>query len=80
MEKRLFQILDELNVLDDDGVGRALISGTVVRADWSQKGTVFQMGLGGGMNNLLDVETGKKFPLLVLVDKAEYDRIKNQVP
>lgn len=77
MEKRLFQILDELNVLDDDGKGRVLMSPDMIRADWSKKGTVFQMGMGGGMDLLLDVETGKRFPVMLLVDAAEYDRIEN---
>jgi hypothetical protein len=78
MSKRLFEILDEMNLLDDDKRGRVIVCPDMIRADWNKKGTVFQMGAGGGMDTLLDVEAGKKFPILLIIDKDEYKRIRDE--
>ena len=76
MSKRLFQVLDEMNLADIENETRTLsISNTFISADKVKQGAKITMGadsevLGGLM---LD----KVIALLVVVDKEEYSKRKD---
>jgi ABC-type molybdate transport system substrate-binding protein len=73
MGKRLFQVLDEMN-LDDTNNGTRLVSiGTsLISADKVKAGTKVTMG--GDDQVLTDLITGKCTALLVVVDRKEYEK------
>jgi ABC-type molybdate transport system substrate-binding protein len=73
MGKRLFQVLDEMN-LDDTNNGTRLVSiGTsLISADKVKAGTKVTMG--GDDQVLTDLMTGKCTALLVVVDRKEYEK------
>ena len=74
--KRFFQRLDEMNVSDIENNSRFIeVCPNLVSADYSEKlkGTKITMGSPG--NVVFDIQTNKKIPLLILVNKEEYDRI-----
>lgn len=76
-KKRLFQILDEMNVPDTaNKTTLVAVCPNLVSADYSYKlqGTKVTMGVPGNVALELENET---IPILVLVNKSEYDRILN---
>lgn len=75
-KKRLFQILDDMNVADTENDTATLaVCPSFVRANYgSNSGTQVTMGVPG--NVVFDIEAGKKIPILILVDSAEYEKLK----
>jgi hypothetical protein len=73
MGKRLFQVLDEMN-LDDTNNGTRLVSiGTsLISADKVKAGTKVTMG--GDDQVFTDLMTGKCTAFLVVVDRKEYEK------
>ena len=77
MSKRLFQILDELNVEDQNNNTRFVaISNTFVSADKVNQGSKITMG--ADYQALNDLLTEKVIPILILVDKKEYSIRKDK--
>lgn len=77
--KRLFQILDEMNVADGDNkTSNVGVCNSVVAANYSMKkgGTVVEIGVPG--NVVLDIESGKTIPILLMINKAEYDKTNSK--
>lgn len=73
MAKRLFQLLDEMNV-EDGEKGTALVGvcGGFIKADMTQAGTKVTMGAPAEyIHKLLNNEI---IPILLLIDKKEYDK------
>lgn len=78
-KKRLFQILDEMNVSDTTNKTTLVaVCPNLVSADYGAKiqGTKITMGVPG--NVVFDIETNKTIPILLLIDKEEYDKILTQ--
>lgn len=70
-EKRLFQVLDEMNVHDiENGTRLISLHPDLVSADKCKQGTRVTMGAHEGA--ALDILNGKLMPVLMLVDKEEY--------
>lgn len=71
MSKRLFEILDEMN-LDDvkDNTRLVAISNTLISADKVKQGAKISMGADEQV--LYDLLNEKVIPILILVDKGEY--------
>jgi hypothetical protein len=71
MSKRLFQILDEMNLEDTQKHTRLVsISNTFISADKVKQGS--HIVIGADEQALYELMQGKVVPLLVLVDKEEY--------
>jgi hypothetical protein len=76
MEKRMFQILDEMNLDDIKNNSRLVaISNTLLSAITTKKGAEIKLGV--DHRALSDVLSEKAIPILVLVDKAEYFKRKS---
>ena len=78
-KKRLFQILDEMNVADTTNKTTLVgVCPNLVSADYTAKmqGTKVTMGVPGNM--VLDIQTNDIIPILLLIDNKEYDKILNQ--
>lgn len=76
MAKRVFEIIDQMNVGDiDNKTSNVIIGNYLVSANYSKAGTTVSIGVGG--NQVFDIESGKKMAILVLVDIEEYNRLKS---
>jgi DnaJ-class molecular chaperone len=74
-EKRMFEVLDEMNLEDvKNGTRMVSISNTVVRAIKTKKGTEVTMGCDDQV--LLDIMARKVSLILVVVDEKEYFKRK----
>lgn len=76
MSKRLFQILDEMNVNDD--VNKTATCGCcfdMVSADTVKAGGVVKMGVPA--EAITRIFLGECQPFLILLDKKEYHRLKD---
>lgn len=78
MSKRLFQVLDEMNVLDtEDKSDRVGVCNVVESINYNhKKGTTVAIGVPG--NVVSDITTGKRIPILLMIDAKEYERLKDQ--
>jgi hypothetical protein len=77
MGKRLFQILDEMNLLDAENNTRSVaVSNIFLSANKRRQGTEIAMGMDDIA--LYDIEEGKVFPLIILVNKREYLKLKDE--
>lgn len=80
MKKRLFQILDELNVQDGDKTSdhAVMVGNQIVSMDYSAKhgGTKVTVGIAG--NQVFDLQNGNKMALLLIIDKKQYNEAKNK--
>jgi hypothetical protein len=75
MEKRMFQILDEMNLTDvEENSKLVAISNTLISADKVSQGGKISMGV--DEYSLINTINGKYIPVLVLVDKDEYFKRK----
>jgi len=76
MSKSLFQVLDEMNQ-DDIRNNTSLIevSGNMLSGNTVKHGCKITMG--AATHCIQDIMTGKKIPLLVLIDKEEYFKRKS---
>lgn len=71
MQKRMFEILDEMNLEDTDkGTRLVSISTSFISADKVKQGA--KISIGADEQALYDLMNDKVVPLLVLVDKEEY--------
>lgn len=71
MKKRMFEILDEMNLDDVENDTRLVsISNTLISADKVKQGAKISMG--ADEKSLFDLMDDKVIPLLILVDKEEY--------
>lgn len=71
MKKRLFEILDEMNV--DDGKNNTQlvqVCTTLISADKVKAGTKVVMG--APANTVMDLMNEKSMAVLLIIDKAEY--------
>lgn len=74
-EKRMFQVFDEMNVNDDKNNTATIgVCNQVTYIQSSKKGTLITMG--APKEALFDIESGKVIPLLILLNKSEYDKLK----
>lgn len=77
MKKRVFEILDEMNVSDTEkgtkliGVSNYFVSGEKVK-----QGSLITMG--AEESALMDIMQGNVIPLLLLIDKSEYENRKTK--
>jgi len=72
--KRMFQILDEMNLNDDKNNTATIgVCNQVNYIQSSKKGTLITMG--APSEALMDIESGKVIPLLLLLNKSEYDKL-----
>lgn len=73
--KRMFQILDEMNLADGaNGTANVIIGNQIVSADYGKAGTKVTIGIGG--NQVNDIMSGKKAAILVIIDMDEYNKLK----
>jgi hypothetical protein len=73
--KRLFQVLDEMNLEDIEKATRLVsISNTVVRADIVKAGA--HVTIGTDSKCFHDINSGKAVAILVIVDIEEYNKRK----
>lgn len=78
MSKRLFQILDEMNVKDDEGETAFVgVNNAFVGAQKARGGGHVTMGVPESV--IMDLLFNKnKIPILLIIDMEEYDRIKKE--
>lgn len=70
-KKRLFQTLDEMNLMDIENGSRLVSVGSnFISADKIKQGTKISMG--SDDSALMDIHNGKVIPVLILVDKQKY--------
>ena len=75
MEKGLFQILDEMNLADaKDGTRLVAISSTFIQADKVKQGAKITMGV--DEQSLHDIMNEKVMPILLIINKEEYYKLK----
>jgi hypothetical protein len=75
--KRMFQILDEMNLHDVDNDTKLVkLSNTFISADKVKQGAKISMG--ADEESLFDLASEKYIPILIMVDKAEYFKRKNE--
>lgn len=75
MSKRLFQILDEMNVLDiEKGTRLVSVSGDFISADKVKQGSKICMG--SDEVAIMEIMNDKVIPILILVDKEAYNNLK----
>lgn len=78
MEKRMFQILDEMNQEDTANKTRMVEVGIdFISGDKVKGGAKIAMGM--PESALFDIISETKIPLLILVDKKEYFKRKDAV-
>lgn len=77
-QKRLFQILDEMNVNDSNNRTATVgLCNSFISADKVKQGGIVTMGVPEEV--VMDLFLGnKKIPILLIIDKKEYDRISNE--
>lgn len=79
MKKRLFQIFDEMNVNDEKNKTQTLpCAFTMVEAKSDKRGGLVTMGIEAHI--LQKIFFGEMQPILVVMDKKEYERIEKAVP
>jgi hypothetical protein len=75
MEKRLFQILDEMNLHDiEHNTSMVAVSSNLVSGNKVKQGAVVTMGI--PEDALFDIMNDKVMPVLLIVDKNEYQQRK----
>ncbi|MCY1720197.1 hypothetical protein OU798_07575 [Prolixibacteraceae bacterium Z1-6] len=76
MQKRLFQILDEMNQSDiANGTRMVSISPNFISGDKVKQGAKICMGTDEAA--LMELFTHKSIPLLIIVNSEEYNRLKD---
>lgn len=74
-KKRFFEVLDYMNVQDtENDTANIQVCPNFVSANFSKKGTQVTMGVPG--NIVFDLETDKLIPVLLLVNREEYDKLQ----
>lgn len=75
-KKRLFQVLDEMNLADsENNTAFVAVCPNLVAADYGKniQGTKVTMGVPG--NVVIDLQANKLIPVLLLINREEYDKI-----
>lgn len=76
MEKRPFQIWDEMNVADEkNGTANIALCNQLISATTIKGGG--QVSIGVPHSALVDMFNGKTKPYLILLNQAEYERLKS---
>jgi hypothetical protein len=76
-KKRLFQVLDDMNVHDTENDTRLVsVSGNFVGAKKVKQGGVITLGI--PENELMALWDETRIPVLLMVDKEEYNNRMNQ--
>lgn len=79
MSKRVFQILDEMNLNDAENKTQNIgLCNHLVSANKAKGGGHVTMG--GPVENLFEIMRGEKTPILLLLNKKEYERIESLMP
>jgi hypothetical protein len=79
MKKRMFQVLDEMNQDDTKNkTAMVAVSGHFISGDKTKQGAKISIGAEEGA--LFDIAADKVIPLLILVNKEEYFKRKNEPP
>lgn len=75
---RLFEIIDKMNVNDTNNGTQTLPVGLdLVSAQFKKgQGNVVTIGIGGGVSELMDIDSGKVRPMLVMLPMGLYDSMK----
>jgi hypothetical protein len=77
MKKRLFQILDEMNVHDiEHKTEMVAVSSNFIAADKVKQGAVLKMGAPESV--LADLFADSVMPVLLILDKKEYQKRKEE--
>lgn len=80
MKKRMFQILDEMNVADgDNGTAHLGVCNQVVSVEKTKGGCLVAMGAPEDVLYKVAIDN-KSIAILLIIDKAEYDKIANNQP
>lgn len=70
-KKRLFEVLDDMNVIDTEKGSRLVeVSSNLISANTIKQGGKIVMGVPQG--SIMDLTLEKKIPVLLMVDKEEY--------
>lgn len=78
MKKRLFQILDEMNVFDIENGTRTLsIGNSFVGAEKVKAGTKVTMGADDSA--IMQIHNNKVIPILLLIDQEKYNELKDKL-
>jgi len=73
--KRMFQILDEMNLSDvENNTQLVKISNSLISADKVKQGAKISMG--ADVQSFFDLASDNYIPILVMVDKKEYFKRK----
>nr|DAI89655.1 MAG TPA: hypothetical protein [Caudoviricetes sp.] len=76
-KKRLFQTLDEMNLLDiENGTRLVSVGSNFISADKIKQGTKISMG--SDDSALHQILNDKVIPILLLVDKEEYFKLSGE--
>lgn len=74
MKKRLFQVLDEMNVMDiENGTQFLSVGGDLVSADLVKAGAKICMG--SHPSAITDIMNNKVIPVLLLIDAETYNAL-----
>ena len=74
-EKRLFEVLDEMNRLDIEKNTQALkIANAFVESKLTKQGTLITMGATADIS--IDLLNNKSMVLLLIIDKEAYNKLK----
>lgn len=75
--KRLFQVLDEMNVSDmEKGTRLVSVSGNFISADKVKQGT--KVSMGSDDSSLFGIMNDKLIPVLLLIDKETYLKLTGE--
>lgn len=76
-KKRLFQILDEMNVSDiEKGTQLVSVGSNFISADKIKQGT--KIAMGSDDSALHQIMNNKVIPILLLIDKEEYFKLSGE--
>lgn len=76
-KKRVFQALDEMNVIDCENKGSRLVAlqPTMIAADKVKQGGIVKMGV--SPESFMDIFNETHMPILLVVEKKRYFEIMN---
>ena len=76
-KKRLFQVLDDMNQADTKNGTKLLeVSSNFISADKIKQGGKIELGV--PEHSIMDLLNETKIPVLLMVDKEEYNKRMNQ--
>lgn len=77
-KKRLFQLLDEMNVADSENkTSNLAIANTFVKSDLTKQGTLVTMGASPEISMKLFM--GEVVPILLLIDSNEFKKLQENL-